>query len=139
MSSPHVVVDGRAGQQSRLADDFDHARGRGDKWLPEVQEVDLDLVALAGEQLTSALFLKSLKRRDVGAEDKLVDGLDVILVKLLGLVILVGPVGGAGLCVDHVDLLVVLNESGDGIRGKLVGDFVAQDHVDVDNVSLDVY
>lgn len=134
---PHVV-DGRAGQQSRLADHFDDAGRRGDERLEEVQEAGLDIVALAGEQLARTLFLEALERRDVGAKDELVDGLDVVFVELLGLGILAGPFRRVCLGIDAVNLLVVLDERLDGVGGELVSYLVAVDHVDVDNVGLNV-
>ena len=74
----------------------------------------------------------------MGAEDKLVDGLNKILVKLLALLILLGPVVRAGLGVGTVDILVVLDERLDRVGGELEGDLVPQDHIDVDDVSLQV-
>lgn len=71
-------------------------------------------------------------------EDKLVDGLDEVLVKLLALCFLLGPVVGVGLCIDTVDVLVVLNQGLDGVRRQLVSNLVSQYHVDVHNVGLEV-
>lgn len=67
-----------------------------------------------------------------------VDCLDKILVQLLGLLILFRPVIGCGLGVNTVDLLVILDESTDRIWGELVGDLVAQNHIHMYNISLDV-
>ncbi|KAH7183992.1 Metalloenzyme, LuxS/M16 peptidase-like protein [Fusarium oxysporum] len=39
----------------------------------------------------------------------------------------------AGLCIDTVNHLVVLNERIDGILGELVGDLISQNHVDMNN------
>jgi len=74
----------------------------------------------------------------VGAENKLVDVLDEIIVKLLALLFLVGPVVCAGLGIDTVDLLVVLNQSINGVFRELVGNLVSQNHVDMNNISLNV-
>lgn len=134
---PHVC-DGRAGQQRRLSNDLDNPwRGR-QKRLHEVHEVRLDLFALSIEELASTLLLETLESRDMCAEDELVDGLHKVLVQLLALLLLLGPVVGVGLCVDAVDLLVVLDKGVNSLDGELVGDLVAQDHVDVDDVGLDV-
>lgn len=74
----------------------------------------------------------------MGAVDKLVDGLDKVLVELFALLLLFRPVVGAGLCISAVDLVMVLDQGINGIGCEFVGDFVAQDHVDVNNVGLDV-
>lgn len=72
------------------------------------------------------------------AEDKLVDGLNEILMKLLALLFLLGPVVRAGLSVRAMDILVVLDERLDRVGGELEGDLVPQNHIDVDDVSLKV-
>lgn len=72
------------------------------------------------------------------AKDKLVDGLDKVFVKLLGLLFLAGPVRRVCLGIDAVNLLVVVDESLDCVSGELVSDLVAQDHVDMDNVCFEV-
>jgi hypothetical protein len=74
----------------------------------------------------------------VGAENKLVDVLDKILVELLALLLLIDPVVCVGLGINTVDLLVVLNKSIDGIFCELVGDLISQNHVDVNDISLNV-
>lgn len=71
-------------------------------------------------------------------EDKLVDGLNKVLVKLLALLILLRPVIRTSLGIGAVDVLVVLDERLDGVGGKLEGNLIPQDHVDVDDVSLQV-
>ena len=70
--------------------------------------------------------------------DKLVDGLDKIFMQLLALLLLLGPVVGVGLDVNAMDLLVILDKGVNGVCGQLESDLVAQNHVDVDNVSLEV-
>lgn len=72
------------------------------------------------------------------AEHELVDSLDEFLVQLLALLLLLGPVMSVGLCVDAVDLLMVVDKSVDGVGGELVSHLVPKDHVDVHNVSFDV-
>lgn len=132
------VVHGRAGQQGRLANDLDDARRRGNKRLHEVGEVVPDLLAPAAEELAGAVLLEALEGLNRRAVDVLVDGLNVIVVQLLALLLLAGPVGGVCLGVDAVNLLVELDQGVNGVGGELVGDLVSQDHVDVDNVGLDV-
>jgi hypothetical protein len=121
-----------------LSNNIDNARRRRQKGLHEVGDGCLDLFALTTQQFTSALLLEPLKGRDVSAEDKLVDGLDKVLMKLLALLLLLGPVIGRGLCVNAEDVLVIVNQSVDGVGGELVSNLVAQDHVDVDDVSLNM-
>ena len=70
--------------------------------------------------------------------DKLVDRLNELLVQLLDLHLLLRPIVGVDSDVDAMDLLVVLDERLDRFWRKLEGDLVSQDHVDVDDVCLDV-
>jgi hypothetical protein len=138
-SSLRQHVDGRLGQQFRLLDSFDEARrGWRQQWLHESSDVVLDLFALSTEKFASTPLLKTLKGRDVGAEDELVDVLYKIFVKLLALLLLIRPVVSVGLGIDTVNLLVVLSKSFDSVFGELVGDLVAQNHVDMNNIRLDV-
>ncbi len=133
------VVHGRAGQQGRRrAEVLDDARRRRNKRLHEVHEIVPDLVALAAKKLAGAILFETLEGCDVGAENELVDGLHKVVVQLLALLFLSRPVGRVRLGVDAVNLLVVLNKGVDGVDGELVGDLVAVDHVDVDNVGLNV-
>lgn len=134
---PHVG-NRRAGEKSWLADNLDDAGRRGDERLHERKEVVLHLLALAVEQLAETLLLETLQSGDVGAEDELVDGLDEILVELLALLLLLGPVMGVGLSIHAVDLLVVLNQGINCVGIQLVGDLVAQDHVDMYDIGLNV-
>jgi hypothetical protein len=74
----------------------------------------------------------------VGAKNKFIDALDKVFVKLLTLLLLVCPVVWVGLGIDTVNHLVVLNERIDGILCELVGDLISQNHVDMNNVSLNM-
>lgn len=74
----------------------------------------------------------------MGAINEAVDGLDKVFVKLVALLFLVRPVMGSGLGVLAMYLLVVQDEGLDGVRRQLVGHLVAQDHVDVNDVGLDM-
>ena len=71
-------------------------------------------------------------------EDKLVNGLDKVIVQLLTLLLLLGPVVRIGLSVDAVDVLMVLDQRLDSIGRQLVSNLVLQDHVNMDDVSLQV-
>lgn len=132
-----VGSTGVAGQKGRLAEDLDRLGRWWCQSLEEGQDVGLDLIALAAKQLAGTVFLKTLEGSDMCAVHVLVDGLNKVVVHLLGLLLLLGPVKRVGLVVDGVDVLVVLDKGLDGVRGQLKGDLVAQDHVDVDNVGLD--
>lgn len=135
---PHADIGGRAGQQRRLTDDVDDSgRGRQQR-LVEVHDGVLDILALAIQQLSSSLLFETLQSRHVRGEDELVDGLDKVLVKLLALLLLLGPVVRVGLGVGAVDILVVLDERLDRVGSELEGDLVPQDHINVNNVSLQV-
>lgn len=134
---PHCVGR-RAGKQRRLANNIDDTGRRRQERLHEVEDVCLDLLALAAKQLANAVLLETFQSRDMGAVDELVDGLDKVFVELLALLLLLGPLVGVGLGVNAVNLLVVLDEGIDGVGGELKGNLIAQDHVDVDDVSLDV-
>jgi len=74
----------------------------------------------------------------VGAEDKLVDCLDELFVELLDLYLFLRPVVRIGGNVHAVNVLVVFYEGLDGIWGELEGDLISQDHIHVNNVSLDM-
>lgn len=99
----------------------------------------LDLIAFAIEELTSTFFFETLQSRDGSAVDKLVDGLDEVLMQLLGLVVLVRPVGGLGSGVNHVDILVKLDEGFNGVLAELESNLIAQNHVHMDHICLDMY
>jgi hypothetical protein len=128
----------RAWEEWLLTNDLNDTRRWWQKRLHESQDIGLDLVGFSAQQLTGAFLLKTFESGHMGAEDELVDGLDEILVKLLALLLLLRPVVGVCLGVNAVNLLVVLDQSIDGVGSELVSDFVAQHHVDVDNVSLKV-
>lgn len=134
---PHVG-ERRAGQQRRLSNDFDNTRRGRQKRLHQVHEARLDLLALSVEQLASTLLLEAFQGRDMCAENKLVDGLHKIFMQLLALLLLLRPVVGVRLGINAVDVLVVLDEGVNGFDGELVRNLVAQDHVDVNDVGLDV-
>lgn len=70
------------------------------------------------------------------AINELVDGLDKVLVQFLALLVLLRPVVCGGLGVDTVYLLVILYERLNRVRRELVPNFVPQDHIHVDNISL---
>jgi hypothetical protein len=128
----------RAGEEWLLTNDLNDAGRRWQKRLHESQDIGLDLISLSTQQLTGAFLLKTFESGHMSAEDELVDGLDEILVKLLALLLLLRPVVGVCLGVNAVNLLVVLDQSIDGVGSELVSDFVAQHHVDVDDVCLEV-
>lgn len=133
------VVHGRAGQQGRRrAKVLDNARRGRNKRPHEVHEIVPDVFALAAKKLTGAILFETLEGCDVGAENELVDSLHKIVVQLLALLFLSRPLGRVCLGIDAVNLLVVLDKGVDGVSGELVGDLVAVDHVDVNNVSLNV-
>lgn len=134
---PHVVGR-RAGEESGLADNLDNTRRRGHERLHQGKEVVLDLLALVVEQLAETFLLETFQSGDVCAEDKLVDGLDKVLVELLALLLLLRPVVGVGLGIRTVDLLVVLNQGINCVCVQLICDLVAQDHVNVYDVGLNV-
>lgn len=74
----------------------------------------------------------------MGSVDKLIDGLDELFMELLDLCLLLRPVVRIGSDVDTVDVLVVLYERLDGVRREFESDLVAQHHIHVNNVSLDM-
>jgi hypothetical protein len=100
----------------------------------EREDFILHFFALAIEKFASSTLFESFKSRDVGVEDKLVNGLNKLLMKLLAPLL---PIAGVG-HVNAVDLPVVLDEDVDGIFGEPVGDLVAQNHIDTHDVSLNV-
>jgi hypothetical protein len=128
----------RTGEQWLLTDNLDDARRRRQERLHEGQNVGLDLIGLATQELTGTLLLEAFESGDVGAEDELVDCLDEVLVKLLALLLFLRPVMGVCLGVDAVNLFVVLNQSVDSVGGELVGNLIAQDHVNVDDVGFEM-
>lgn len=128
----------RAGEERLWANDLNNAGRWRQKRLHESQDIGLDLISLPAQQLTGAFFLKAFESGHMSAEDELVDRLNEILVKLLALLFLLRPVVGIRFGVNAVDLLVVLDQSIDGVGSELVSDFVAQHHVDVNNVSFKV-
>jgi hypothetical protein len=121
-----------------LSDNIHNARRRWEQWLHQGEEIRLDLVAFAIQELTSAVLLEAFKGRDMSAEDELVDSLYKVVMELFALLFFLGPVVGVCLGIDAMNLLVVFNQRVDGVGGELVGDLVAQDHVNVDNVSLNM-
>ena len=133
---PHATVGAR--KKNGLANDVGDTRRRGQQGLVDGQQVRLNLLTLSVEKLSSTFLLETLKGGNICAEDKFVDGLDEILVKLLALLLLLGPVVCVCLGVDTVNLLVVLDESINGVGSQLVSNLVAQNHVNMDDVSFNV-
>jgi len=74
----------------------------------------------------------------MSAEDELINGLDEVVVKLLCLLLLLWPVRDTSLSIWAVHILVVLDQGLDRLWCELVGDFVAQDHIDVNDIGLEM-
>ena len=74
----------------------------------------------------------------MSAEDKLIDSLDKVFVEFLALLFFLRPFVSVCLGIGAVDLLVIFNQRVDCVGGELVCDLIAQNHVNVDNVSVDV-
>lgn len=121
-----------------MTNDLNNAGRWWQKRLHESQDIGLDLISLSAQQLTGAFLLKTFEGGHMSAEYELINGLDEILVKLLALLLLLRPVVGVCLGINAVNPLVVLDQSIDGVGSELVSDFVAQHHVDVDDVCLKV-
>ena len=72
-------------------------------------------------------------------EDELVDCLDKVFVQFLALLILLRPVVCVRLGVNAVDVFMVLDKGFDCVGCKLVGDLISKYHVNMNDVSLQVY
>jgi hypothetical protein len=106
--------------------------------LHESTNFALNFLTLIAEKFSSTFFFETLKGRDVGAEDELVDVLNKIFVKLLALLVLIRPVVSVGLGINAVNLLMVFNQSIDGVICEFVGDLILQNHIDMNNISLNM-
>lgn len=98
----------------------------------------LDLRTPALQQLAIAFFFQALQSPYLGLEDKLVNGLDEIFVQLRALLLLSRPLVSARLGIGAMDIVVISDQSIDGIPSELKGDFVAMNHVYMDNVGFHV-
>jgi hypothetical protein len=87
--------------------------------VEQLQYGVLDVFTAAVQQLTGTVLLESFECTHSRPEDKAVDSLDKLFLKLLQLNLLLGPTPGARRHIDRVDLLVVLDQVLNGLRCKL--------------------
>lgn len=119
------------------SNNVDDPRWRRKKRQEQVHDGSLDFVTAAFEKLASAFVLQAFEGANTCAVDEAVDSLNKSLLHLFDLGILFGPRVGGSSHVDRVDVVVVVDESVDGVLSQLESDLVLRDHVDVDNVGLD--
>ena len=106
--------------------------------MEQAQDVVLDLLALTAQQLSQPILFQPFQSGDVRSEDKLVDSLDELFVELLDLHLLLRPVVRISGDIHAVNVLVVLYEGLYGVWREFEGDLIAQYHIHVNNVSLDM-
>lgn len=100
--------------------------------------MNLDLLTPALQQLATAFFFQALQSPYLGLEDKFVNGLDEIFVQLRALLLLSRPLISVRLGIGAMDIVVISDQSINGIPCELKGDFVAMNHVYMDNVGFHV-
>lgn len=138
LRSPPVTWHRCIWEDGRRVDDIDDPWWWRKERKEEIHDRVLHILRAAVKQLTRAIFLKTFERTRSSAEDEPVGRLDELLVHLLDLCLLFRPAPGACRRIDGVDVLVVVDQSLDRFRCQLEGDLVLRDHVDVDDIGLDV-
>lgn len=100
----------RAGEERRRADHVDNPGWRRQEREEQAHDGSLDFLTSAFEELAGTLFLHTLEGSCARAEHIAVDSLHEPVLELLDLLLLLGPLPGAGRHVDRVDVLVVLDQ-----------------------------
>lgn len=135
---PPLLCSRGTGQQRSRPDHVHDLRGRREKRDEEAQDGGAHFVAPSTQQLTGAVLLHPLESECAGPVDKLVGGLNKLLLQLLQLLLLLGPGPSVGIGVDREDFLMILDQRIDGVCRQLEGDLILGNHVYMNNISLDV-
>jgi hypothetical protein len=119
------VGTGRAGQESRRrADRFHNPGRRRQQRREESHDGTFDVVTPSTEKLTSSIILDTLQSRGIASENKSVHSLHELIMEFLDLAVLLRPLPSASLLINHIDILVIVDQRFDGIHGQLEGNLV---------------
>lgn len=106
--------------------------------MEKTHDICLDFLALSTKKLASTIFFQTFQSRDMSPENKLVDGLNELIVHLLDLQLLLGPVVSIGRDFYTMYVFVILDQGFYRVWCKLECDLVPEYHVDMDDICFDV-